>query len=531
MMMQKIQRFGGALYVPVLLFPFAGVVIGLTILFKNPLIMGSLADPDSLWYQCWFIIGEGAWTVLRQMPLLFAIGIPIALAKKAHARACMEALVTYLTFNYFVNAILTVWGSSFGVDFSAEVGSGTGLTMIAGIKTLDTSIIGAIVVSSIVVALHNRYFDKKLPDWLGIFQGASYVVILAFFIMIPLELITAYAWPMVQNGILSLQAFLGSAGVVGVWLYTFLERILLPTGLHHFIWTPFLLGPAAVEGGIKVFWIEHLTEFASSKESLKALFPQGGFSLYGNAKLFAMPGIALAIYTTARPEKKKLVASLLIPATLTAVVAGITEPLEFTFLFIAPALFAVHALLAATMAATMYAFGVVGLMTGGLIEIASSNWIPLFSSHGATYILQWGIGLVFTAIYFFVFRTMILKLNLATPGREKDDDSETKLYTKKDFKEKHQEKKVSISSENSFTDKAVSFLDALGGSENIKDVTNCATRLRVSVKDESKLQPDSVFQAAGAHGVVRNGKAIQIIIGLLVPQVKEQFELLLKEAN
>jgi PTS system arbutin-like IIC component len=226
------------------------------------------------------------------------------------------------------------------------------------------------------------------------------------------------------------------------------------------------------------------------------------------------------------------VASLLIPATLTAVIAGITEPLEFTFLFIAPALFAVHALLAATLAATMYAFGVVGLMTGGLIEIASSNWIPLFSSHGSTYILQWGIGLVFTVIYFFVFRTMILKFNLATPGREKDTESETKLYSKKDFKEKQQQdKKVSAKSGSGFTDKASSFLDALGGSENIEDLMNCATRLRVSVKDESKLHPDSVFHAAGAHGVVRNGKAIQIIVGLSVPQVREQFEILLKEAN
>jgi len=531
-MMQKVQRFGGALYVPVLLFPFAGVVIGLTILFKNPLIMGSLADPESLWYQCWFIIGEGAWAVLRQMPLLFAIGIPIALAKKAHARACMEALITYLTFNYFINAILTVWGSSFGVDFSAEVGSGTGLTTIAGIKTLDTNIIGAIVISSIVVFIHNRYFDKKLPDWLGIFQGTSYVVIVGFFVMIPLAIATSYFWPMVQNGISSMQSFLGSAGVAGVWLYTFLERILLPTGLHHFIWTPFLYGPAIIEGGIKIYWIEHLTDFAASTQSLKALFPEGGFAMYGNAKIFAMPGIALALYATAKPEKKKLVASLLIPATLTAVVAGITEPLEFTFLFISPLLFGIHALLAATMSATMYAFGITGLMTGGLIEIASNNWIPLFSSHGSTYLLQIGIGLVFTFIYYIVFRTLILKLNIATPGREQDSESGTKLYSKKDFKDKQEGKKLASSNGGAgFSDKALSFLEALGGAENIEDVMNCATRLRVTVRDEKKLQSDGAFQAAGAHGVVRNGKAIQIIVGLSVPQVREQFELLLKEAN
>lgn len=528
-MMQKIQRFGGAMFVPVLLFPFAGIVVGLTILFKNPDIMGSLANPDGLWYKFWQLIEEGGWTVFRQMPLLFVIGIPIGLAKKAHARACMESLVTYLTFNYFINAILTLWGGSFGVDFNAEVGGVSGLTEIAGIKTLDTNIIGAIFISAIVVYLHNRFFDTKLPDFLGIFQGSSFVVIIAFFVMLPLALVTAFVWPIIQHGIQSMQGFLTTSGVFGVWLYTFLERILIPTGLHHFIYGPFIYGPAVVEGGIAKYWAEHLPEFASTTQSLKEMFPQGGFALHGNSKIFGIPGIAAAIYVTAKSEKKKLIAGLLISATLTAVVAGVTEPIEFTFLFVAPVLFAVHAFLAATMAATMYAFGVVGNMGGGILEVATANWIPLFKNHSLTYIAQWGIGLSFTFIYFFIFRYLILKLNIATPGREIDEETETKLFTKADYKAKKQSD--TSNSNNGYADQASLILDALGGPNNIVDVTNCATRLRLSINDETALASDSVFRAAGAHGIVRNGKAIQVIIGLSVPQVREQFEELLKNKN
>ena len=336
---------------------------------------------------------------------------------------------------------------------------------------------------------------------------------------------------MVQDGIASLQSFLVASGAFGVWVYTFLERILIPTGLHHFIYTPFVFGPAVVEGGIVTYWAQHLSEFSASSEPLKELFPQGGFALHGNSKIFGILGIALAIYVTAKKEKKKIVAGLLIPITLTAVIAGITEPIEFTFLFISPLLFFVHSLLAATMATLMYAAGVVGNMGGGLIEILTLNWIPLFHQHGSTYVFQILIGLSFTAIYFFVFRFLILKLDIATPGREKDQQQETKFYSKKDYKaKKESEKEVSAAQEIAETDQAVLCIKALGGKENIAEVTNCATRLRVSVYDESKVEPDSTFKSFGVHGVVRNGKALQIIIGLSVPQVRERVEKLLNQS-
>ncbi|MGL4182377.1 alpha-glucoside-specific PTS transporter subunit IIBC [Enterobacter ludwigii] len=525
-MLSQIQRFGGAMFTPVLLFPFAGIVVGIAIMLRNPLFVGeALTAPDNLFAQIVHIIEEGGWAVFRNMPLIFAVGLPIGLAKQAQGRACLAVLISFLTWNYFINAMGMTWGHFFGVDFAAEPTAGSGLAMIAGIKTLDTSIIGAIVISGIVTAIHNRYFDKQLPVFLGIFQGTSFVVILAFFVMIPCAWLTLMGWPKVQLGIESLQAFLRSAGALGVWVYTFLERILIPTGLHHFVYGPFIFGPAAVEGGIQVYWAQHLQEFSQSTLPLKTLFPEGGFALHGNAKVFGSVGIALALWYTASPENRVKVAGLLIPATLTAVLVGITEPLEFTFLFISPLLFAVHAVLAATMATVMYIFGVVGNMGGGLLDqFLPQNWIPMFHNHASTVFTQMGIGLCFTGLYFVVFKTLIERLNLKTPGRE---ESEVKLYSKADYKASRGQTTAPAAASQQ-VGQAAGFLQALGGAANIESINNCATRLRIALVDMAQTQRDDVFKALGAHGVVRRGNGIQVIVGLHVPQVRDQLESLMK---
>ncbi|HDR2684997.1 TPA: PTS transporter subunit EIIC [Enterobacter ludwigii] len=525
-MLSQIQRFGGAMFTPVLLFPFAGIVVGIAIMLRNPLFVGeALTAPDNLFAQIVHIIEEGGWAVFRNMPLIFAVGLPIGLAKQAQGRACLAVLISFLTWNYFINAMGMTWGHFFGVDFAAEPTAGSGLAMIAGIKTLDTSIIGAIVISGIVTAIHNRYFDKQLPVFLGIFQGTSFVVILAFFVMIPCAWLTLMGWPKVQLGIESLQAFLRSAGALGVWVYTFLERILIPTGLHHFVYGPFIFGPAAVEGGIQVYWAQHLQEFSQSTLPLKTLFPEGGFALHGNAKVFGSVGIALALWYTASPENRVKVAGLLIPATLTSVLVGITEPLEFTFLFISPLLFAVHAVLAATMATVMYIFGVVGNMGGGLLDqFLPQNWIPMFHNHASTVFTQMGIGLCFTGLYFVVFKTLIERLNLKTPGRE---ESEVKLYSKADYKAARGQTTAPAAASQQ-VGQAAGFLQALGGAANIESINNCATRLRIALVDMAQTQSDDVFKALGAHGVVRRGNGIQVIVGLHVPQVRDQLESLMK---
>ena len=525
-MLSQIQRFGGAMFTPVLLFPFAGIVVGIAIMLRNPLFVGeALTAPNNLFAQIVHIIEEGGWAVFRNMPLIFAVGLPVGLAKQAQGRACLAVLISFLTWNYFINAMGMTWGHFFGVDFTAEATAGSGLAMIAGIKTLDTSIIGAIVISGIVTAIHNRYFGKQLPVFLGIFQGTSFVVILAFFVMIPCAWLTLLGWPKVQLGIESLQAFLRSAGALGVWVYTFLERILIPTGLHHFVYGPFIFGPAAVEGGIQVYWAQHLQEFSQSTLPLKTLFPEGGFALHGNSKVFGSVGIALALWYTASPENRVKVAGLLIPATLTAMLVGITEPLEFTFLFISPLLFAVHAVLAATMATVMYAFGVVGNMGGGLLDqFLPQNWIPMFHNHASTVFIQIGIGICFTGIYFVVFKTLIEGLNLKTPGRE---ESEIKLYSKADYKAARGHTTAPAAASQQ-VGQAAGFLQALGGTANIESINNCATRLRITLVDMTKTQSDDVFKALGAHGVVRRGNGIQVIVGLHVPQVRDQLESLMK---
>lgn len=528
-MLSQIQRFGGAMFTPVLLFPFAGIVVGIAIMLRNPMFVGeALTAPDNLFAQIVHIIEEGGWTVFRNMPLIFAVGLPIGLAKQAQGRACLAVLVSFMTWNYFINAMGMTWGQYFGVDFNVDPVAGTGLTMIAGIKTLDTSIIGAIVISGLVTAIHNRYFDKQLPVFLGIFQGSSFVVIVAFFVMIPCAWLTLFGWPKVQQGIESLQEFLRSAGSLGVWVYTFLERILIPTGLHHFIYGPFVFGPAVVEGGIQVYWAQHLQEFSQSTLPLKTLFPEGGFALHGNSKVFGCLGVALALYATTAPENRVKVAGLLIPATLTAMLVGITEPLEFTFLFISPVLFVVHAFLAATMATVMYMCGVVGNMGGGLLDqFLPQNWIPMFHNHASMMFIQIGIGLAFTAIYFLVFRTLILRFNLKTPGRE---EAEIKLYSKADYQASRQQTTAAAAKETK-QGQAAGFLEALGGASNILSVNNCATRLRIALVDMSLTQSDDIFKALGAHGVVRRGNGIQVIVGLNVPQVRDQIENLMKDAS
>lgn len=314
--MAKLLRFGEAMFAPVLLFIFPGIVVALATVYTNPDIVGSIANEGTMWSNIWAVIETGGWTVFNYMEVLFVIDLLLGLAKHARGRAAMESFVIYLTFNYFISVILAIFGSNFGVDFNQEADDQSRMKLIAGIKTLDTGVLGAMLVSALAIWLHNWYFDKSLPEFFGIFQGSTMVVMIGFFVM-------------------------------------------LPTGLHHFIYTPFQCGPAVVEGGTTLYWIEHMQEFARSSASLKSLFPEGGF--------------AMAFYAASKPENRKKVLALLISGVLTAVFAGITEPFDYTFLFIAPAIFFIHAFLVATMATTMYIFGVVGDMQGGLIEMIAKK--------------------------------------------------------------------------------------------------------------------------------------------------------------
>ncbi|MCF4172271.1 alpha-glucoside-specific PTS transporter subunit IIBC [Vibrio sp. La 4.2.2] len=516
-MKDMIQRFGAAMFVPVLLFPAAGMLLGFTVMLLNQDLF-PWAVPGSTWHSVSTILLQASLAVFKNMSLIFAVGLPIALAKSASGRAVLATLVSYITFNYVIGGILQFWGADLGVNY---VAGERGLTEIGGILTLDTNLLGAIVIASVSVWVHNKYFDRKLPDWASVFNGTPLVVIISFPMMVALAVITCFVWPTIQGGINGLQTFLVNSGSFGVWAFTLLERLLIPTGLHHFVYGPVFYGPVAVDGGTVAYWIQHIQQFAESSAPLTEQFPQGGLMLTGMGKVFGCTGIALALYSTAKPEKKKMVLGLVLGAAITAILTGITEPIEFTFLFIAPALFVLHALLSATMATLAFMLGVSGNFQTGLIDFVFQNWLPLGANHMGTYVIQIALGLTFTAIYFFSFRAIILKYNLMTPGR---DDAEVKFVSKAEYRASQKGNTVNGSED----DQANAFIQGLGGCDNIELLTNCATRLRVKVKNAELVQPTSYFQQQGAVNVVRNGESFQIIVGLTVPQVREQMSQLIQ---
>jgi PTS system arbutin-like IIC component len=517
-MKDMIQRFGAAMFVPVLLFPAAGMLLGLTVMLLNQDLF-PWAVPGSTWHSVSTILLQASLAVFKNMSLIFAVALPIALAKSASGRAVLATLVSYITFNYVIGGILQFWGGDLGVNY---VTGELGLTDVAGILTLDTNLVGAIVIASISVWVHNKFFAFKLPNWAAVFGGTPLVVIISFPIMVALAIITCFVWPSIQGGIGNLQTFLVNSGSLGVWLFTFLERILIPTGLHHFVYGPVFYGPVAVDGGTVAYWIEHMQQFAASPASLTEQFPQGGLMLTGMGKVFGCTGIALALYSTAKTANKKMVMGLLVGATVTAILTGITEPIEFTFLFVAPALFALHAVLSATMATLAYSLGVSGNFQTGLIDFVFQNWLPLGSNHMGTYLIQIMIGLSFTAIYFVTFRYLIIKFNIMTPGRDQGD---AKLYTKADYKAAKNDNCITAVSEHS---QASAFIEGLGSDDNIVLLTNCATRLRIKVKNPELVKSTSYFQQNGAVNVVRNGDSFQIIVGLTVPQVREEMNQLIR---
>lgn len=528
-MLEKLQRFGGAMFVPVTLFAFNGIILAIAIAMQSELIIGEIAQSGTMWQESWSIIEGAGWTVFDHMELLFVIGLPLGLADKASGRAAMSSFLVYMMWNNLIAGILGQWGPAFGVDYSQEVGGVSGLTHIGGVKTLDTNIIGAILVAGLVVWAHNKYFNKKLPEWLGIFQGAPLVVIIGFFIMIPLALVTAWGWPWVQSLIGQIQGILTASGSIGVGIYVFLERILIPTGLHHFIYQPFVFGPAVVEGGLEPFWLENLDYFASTPGVLRDLFPEGGFLLHNVSKVFAPIGIGGAFIATAKKEKRQQTIALILPTAITAIFAGITEPFEFTFLFLAPQLFLVHAILAGLLGFTLFSLGIAGDFGSGLINSLARFIIPMWQNHSTAVLIVFGVGLLFSVLYFFFFRFAILKWDIKTPGREEDDE-EVKMYSKDDYRDS-QSKEGGEADASPFRARAAAYLEGLGGPDNISRVNNCATRLRISVEDPDLVKEDQFFKNYEAHGITRNGKAHQVIVGLDVMQVREEFEEMVNEGQ
>jgi Phosphotransferase system IIC components, glucose/maltose/N-acetylglucosamine-specific len=236
--MQKIQRFGGAMITPVLLFAVFGIVVGITTFLQQEIIFGEIVAEGTLYNQILTVIQDGGWTVFNQLNILFVVGLPIGLANKNQGHASMSAFVLYMTFTYMLSSMLGFWGDNFGVDFSLEPEAGSGLANVAGVKTLDTGMIGALIIAGIVIFLHNKFFDKRLPDWLATFSGAPTVVAIGFVVMLPVAFLFLAIWPQVQILIDNLQSFITSSGLFGIGIFMFLERLLIPTGMHHLLAKP-----------------------------------------------------------------------------------------------------------------------------------------------------------------------------------------------------------------------------------------------------------------------------------------------------
>ena len=516
-----LQRVGRSFMLPIALLPVAGLLLGIGSSFTNQTMLEAynltgVIYEGSVAYTILDIMNQCGSAVFNNLALLFAMGVAIGMAKKEKEVAALSGAIAYLVMNTAISAMITARG---GVEAMAA----NSTTSTLGITTLQMGVFGGIIVGLGVAALHNRFYKIQLPQVLSFFGGTRFVPIVSTAVYLVVGIAMFYLWPIVQNGIAALGNLVIRSGYAGTWIYGILERALIPFGLHHVFYMPFwqtaVGGTAVIEGvtvqGAQNIFFAELASRTTEVFSVSATrFMSGKFPFM----IFGLPGAALAMYRTAKPEKRKVAGGLLISAALTAMLTGITEPLEFTFLFVAPAMYAVHCVYAGLSYMLMHIFNVgVGMtFSGGIIDL---TLFGILQGNGKTHWIWIVIvGAVYFVLYYFTFYFMISKMNLKTPGRE-DEGEETKLFTRSDFKAKTGVGPDGSAPAASSDTTSALILKGLGGKANLSDVDCCATRLRVTVLDAAKVS-DALLKQSGASGVIHKGNGVQVIYGPQVAVIK-----------
>ena len=523
-----LQRVGRSFMLPIALLPVAGLLLGIGSSFTNETMLAayglnSVIHPGTLIYTILDVMSQTGSAVFNNLALLFAMGVAIGMARKEKEVAALSGAVAYIIMNTAIQAMINAAGG-------VEAMPANSTTTMLGITTLQMGVFGGIVVGLGVAALHNKFYKIELPQVLAFFGGTRFVPIISSIVYLVVGIAMFYIWPVVQSGIAALGALVLASGYAGTFIYGLLERALIPFGLHHVFYMPFwqtAVGGTAIIDGVTVTGAQNIffAELASKSTTVFSVsatrFMAGKFPFM----MFGLPGAALAMYQCAKPEKKKVAGGLLLSAALTAFLTGITEPLEFTFIFVALPMYAVHCVLAGLSFMLMHILNVgVGMtFSGGLIDLvlfgvmqgnAKTHWMWVVV-----------VGAVYFVLYYIIFRFMISKFDYKTPGR--DDAEEVKLYTRADVNARS----AASGSTAPAGDDPVSALivEGLGGTDNLSDVDCCATRLRCTVKDAALVRQD-VLKASGASGVICKGNGVQVVYGPKVAVIKAKLEDYLENA-
>lgn len=535
---EVLQRIGRSFMLPIAILPVAGLLLGLGSSFTNETTiatyhLGGILGNGTILHALLVIMNKVGSAVFDNLPLLFAVGVAIGMAKKEKEVEALSAVIAFFVMNISINAMLNINGKILeDGSIAKNVLEGT-IASVCGINTLQMGVFGGIIVGLGVAALHNRFHKIILPNALSFFAGSRFVPIISTITYMFVGIILYYIWPVVQNGIYALGGLVTGSGYMGTLIFGVVKRALIPFGLHHVFYMPFwqtAVGGTAdvaghmVQGGQNIFFAQladsaHISHFSADATR----YFSGEFIFM----IFGLPGAALAMYRTAKPEKKKQVGGLLFSAALTSMLTGITEPIEFSFLFVAPILFAVQVVLAgaAYMIAHILNIAVGLTFSGGFLDLFlfgilqgndKTSWLRIIP-----------VGIIYFILYYVIFSFLIKKLNLKTPGRE-DDTQEVKLYTKADVNAKRSAKgdDGNISSEDTLSEMITR---GLGGKNNIDSVDCCATRLRCTVAS-ADLVDDVLLKSTGASGVIHKGNGVQIIYGPNVTVIKSNLEEYLETA-